>query len=141
MSDDDPRLDSSLTTQAGSAPAEPSSLTELNLSVGGLNVSAAPCPEVDSTLIARAQIAFMGTVTVHGEGIVELKVDKNYAGVSPETVTLTASRGVDFWLGPVAWDVGSQYLVTAQSGIVNFCGQTGRATPELRSVFDQAFPG
>lgn len=103
-------------------------------------MSAAPCPEVDSALIARAPIAFMGTVTAHGEGIVDLTVDRAYAGVRAKDVTVTASRGVDYWLGPVSWDVGGQYLVTAYSGVVRFCGQTGTATPELRAVFDEAFP-
>lgn len=127
-------------TEADHRVTEPGSSTVLDLSAGGLDMSAAPCPEVDSALIARAPIAFKGTVTGHGQGIVDLVVERAYAGVRAEAATVTASRGVDYWLGPVAWDVGSQYLVTAYSGVVRFCGQTGKATAELQAVFDEAFP-
>jgi hypothetical protein len=112
----------------------------LELSAGPLVTGAAPCPQVEPPLIARATIAFLGTVTGKGEGFVELTVDKAFAGVDAEAVKVTASRSVDFWLGPVSWDVGSQYLVAAHSGLVRFCGQTSRATPELQAVFDAAFP-
>ncbi len=139
-SGDDPGPASPVTTPAVTLAADRGGATALNLSAGGLVMSAAPCPEVDPALIARAPIAFMGTVTLHSEGYVELTVDKDYVGVGAEAVTLTASRGVDFWLGPVPWDVGSQYLVTAHSGVVSFCGQSGSATPELRAIFDEAFP-
>ena len=111
----------------------------LNLSAGGLSNHAATCPKVDSTLIASDPIVFKGVVTVHREGYVEFEVEQAYAGVSAKVVTLTATQSVDFWLGPVHWEVGSHYLVTAAAGVVNFCGETGKATPELQAVFDQAF--
>jgi len=138
---EDPDVGSSETTHAGVAPAESESSTALELSAGPLVTSAAPCPEVEPSLIARATVAFLGTVTVLGEGLVELTVDQAYAGADRETVRVSASRSVDYWLGPVSWEDGGQYLVAAHSGIVLFCGQTGRATSELRAVFDEAFAG
>ena len=127
------------TVEAGHTQTEPGNSTVLNLSAGGLSNHAATCPSVNSTLIARDPIAFKGVVTVHREGFIELEVEQAYAGVSAKTVTLTATQSVDFWLGPVHWEVGSHYLVTAAAGVVNFCGETGKATPELQAVFDQAF--
>ncbi len=121
------------------ADAEPGNQTELRLSTGGLNVSAATCPVVDATIISQAPIAFKGTVTMHGDGVVQLIVDEAYVGVDAQNVTLASPPGMEGFLGGVAWDVGSEYLVSANSGVVNFCGRSGQATNELQAVFDQAF--
>ena len=117
------------------------SVSTLQLSAGGLNVSAAPCPVVNPARIARATIAFKGSVTAVGEGIVKLRVVTNYTGVNTEMVTVSASQGVDYWLGPIAWEPGSNYLITANAGLIQFCGQSGKATPDLQAIFDEAFPG
>ena len=102
------------------ADAEPGNRTELRLSTGGLNVSAATCPVVDATIISQAPIAFTGTMTMHGDGVVQLIVDEAYAGVDVQIVRLTSPPGMEGFLGGVAWDVGSQYLISANSGVVNF---------------------
>jgi hypothetical protein len=111
---------------------------ELRLSTGGL-VSSPACPPVDAAAIAASSVAFKGTVVTRGNGEAKLTVDESYVGAPTSTVTLFAPPGVDAWLGPVSWTVGTQYFVTANSGIVSFCGRSGRATPELRKVFEQAF--
>ncbi len=134
--DDEPEVALSATTIAAS---EPGNETDLRLSTGGLNVSAATCPVVDATIISQAPIAFKGTVTMHGDGVVQLTIDEAYAGADARTATLTSPPGMEGFLGGVAWDLGSQYLVSANSGVVNFCGRSGRATAELQAVFDQAF--
>jgi hypothetical protein len=121
------------------AEVVPVAEAELKLSTGGLNNSAAACPVVDVALIGSASIAFKGTVVVHEDGFAVLAVDVDYVGVGAPSVRLVAPPGVDAWLGPVSWTVGTQYLVTANSGVVNFCGRSGRATAELQDVFDQAF--
>ena len=135
--ENDPLLGPPETTRPGIVPAGPSAL---ELSAGPLVTGAAPCPDVEPSLIASATVAFLGTVTVLDEGLVQLTIDKNYTGADTETVKVTASRSVDYWLGPVSWDIGSQYLVSAHSGLVRFCGQTGRATTALQAMFDEAFP-
>lgn len=137
--DEQPQVAAPGTVAAGPTRTEPGDSPVLNLSAGGLSNHAAACPKVDSTLIASDPIVFKGVVTVHREGYVEFEVEQAYAGVSAKVVTLTATQSVDFWLGPVHWEVGSHYLVTAAAGVVNFCGETGKATPELQAVFDQAF--
>lgn len=137
--DEQPQVAAPGTFAAGPTRTEPGDSPVLNLSAGGLSNHAAACPKVDSTLIASDPIVFKGVVTVHREGYVEFEVEQAYAGVSAKVVTLTATQSVDFWLGPVHWEVGSHYLVTAAAGVVNFCGETGKATPELQAVFDQAF--
>jgi hypothetical protein len=137
--DEQPSLAASGTVDTGPTQTEPGNSTALGLSAGGLSNHAATCPKVDSKLIASDPIVFKGVVTAKREGFVEFKVEHAYAGVSATTVTLTAAKSVDFWLGPVHWEVGGHYLVTAAAGVVNFCGETGKATPELQAVFDQAF--
>lgn len=76
---------------------------------------------------------------LHEDGFARLTVEVDYVGAGAPTVRLVAPPGVDAWLGPVSWTVGTQYLVTANSGVVNFCGRSGRATAELQDVFEQAF--
>ena len=137
--DERPQLAAPGTVAAGPTQTEPGNSTVLNLSAGGLSNHVATCPNVDSTLIASDPIVFKGVVTAHRQGFVEFEVEHAYAGVSAKVVTLTASQSVDYWLGPVHGEVGSHYLVTAAAGVVNFCGETGKATPELQAVFDQAF--
>ena len=137
--DEEPQVAIPGTVETGPKQTEPGNSTALSLSTGGLSNNAATCPKVDSKLIASDPIVFKGVVTAKREGFVEFKVEQAYAGVSAKAVTLTAAKSVDFWLGPVHWEVGSHYLVTAAAGVVNFCGETGKATPELQAVFDQAF--
>ena len=52
----------------------------------------------------------------------------------PSEQTSAALDGVDF-------GQGQRYLLTATGGVVNGCGFSGPATPELERAFDEAFPG
>ncbi len=47
---------------------------------------------------------------------------------------------VEALIGGVEFVPGQQYLITAYDGVVNYCGHSGPATPELQALFDQAFP-
>jgi hypothetical protein len=91
--------------------------------------------------LAKAQVAFEGTVSsVEGE-TVTLDVDTWYRGGDTAQVVLNAPAGMDALLGGVPFEVGSQYLVTAYDGNVNYCGFTGPSTPELKAAFEEAFAG
>jgi len=54
--------------------------------------------------------------------------------------TLVAPEGMEALIGGVTFEPGQQYLITATDGVVNYCGFSGPATPELQALFDQAFP-
>jgi hypothetical protein len=91
--------------------------------------------------LARMQVAFEGTVaSVEGE-TVTLDVDTWYRGGDSAQVVLHAPAGMEALIGGIPFDVGSQYLVTAFDGNVNYCGFTGPSTPELKTAFEEAFAG
>jgi hypothetical protein len=118
---------------------DPGKLTVLDLSTGEAGAIAGMCIQLDPTIIAQSQVAFKGTVTMADNGVVQLTVDDAYVGVDAQVVTLSAPDGQLGLNGSVDWVVGGEYLVTAWDGVVNYCGQTGPATPELQAMFNEAF--
>lgn len=89
--------------------------------------------------LARAQVAFEGTVTsVEGE-TVTLDVDEWFNGGDAEQVVLHAPSGLEALIGGIPFEEGQQYLITAYDGTVNYCGFSGPSTPEFRAAFEQAF--
>lgn len=128
---DDPEVADPVATQ-------PEKLTVLELSSGNDDIMAS-CMVVDASIIAQNQVAFKGTVTMAEGGVVQLTVDDAYAGVTEQAVTLSSPEGLEALIGGVAWEVGASYLVSAWDGTVNYCGQTGPATPELQAIYDEAF--
>jgi hypothetical protein len=89
--------------------------------------------------LAKAPMAFEGTVTsVEGETIT-LDVDHWFKGGDAEQVVITAPAGMEALIGGIPFEVGTQYLITAYDGTVNYCGFSGPSTPEFRAAFEQAF--
>lgn len=86
-----------------------------------------------------AEIAFEGTVTSTEGARVALAVDTWFRGGDVTTVVLNAPQGMEALIGGIPFDVGSQYLITAQDGTVNYCGFSGPSTPDLRAAFEEAF--
>ncbi|NNE13084.1 MAG: hypothetical protein HKN41_12660 [Ilumatobacter sp.] len=130
--DDEPEIASPPTNPVD----DPGEVLELS---SGIDDIMASCLAVDASVIAQNPIAFKGTVTAADAGVVQLTVDEAYAGVDEQLVTLSAPEGMEALIGGVAWEVGAQYLVSAWDGTVNYCGQTGPATPELQAIYDAAF--
>jgi hypothetical protein len=101
------------------------------------------CMVFDPAFLTDVPVAFGGTVSVVEADSVVLDVDRWYTGGDADVVRLdvpdeqssASLDGVDF-------RAGERYLVTASSeGMVNGCGLSGPATPELQRAFDSAFPG
>jgi hypothetical protein len=91
--------------------------------------------------LAKAPLAFEGTVTsVEGE-TVTLDVDEWFKGGDAEQVVLHAPAGMEALIGGIPFEEGGQYLVTAYEGTVNYCGFSGPSTPEFRAAFEEAFAG
>jgi hypothetical protein len=114
--------------------------TVLSLSLGdGPGMASCLAPSAD--ILADIPIAFAGTaVDVDGE-LVTLEVIEWYAGGDADVVELTAPAGMEALIGGIDFQPGQPYLVSAFDGVVNYCGFTGPATPELQALFDEAFPG
>jgi hypothetical protein len=90
--------------------------------------------------LARAPLAFEGTVTAADAGVVQITVDRWFKGGDAATVELVAPEGMEGLIAGIDFVVGEPYLVTAYDGTVNYCGFSGPATPELRAAFEEAFP-
>lgn len=111
----------------------------LELSLGD-GAALASCLPLDAAILADMSPAFAATATsVEGE-TVTLAVDHWYAGGDATTVVLHAPAGMEALIAGFDFEVGQRYLITAANGVVNYCGFSGPATPELQAVFDSAFP-
>ena len=67
-------------------------------------------------------------------------MDHWYRGGSADLVTVE-NLGGSVALDGVEFVAGDDYLVTATDGVVNVCGFSGPATPELEASFEEAFGG
>jgi hypothetical protein len=91
--------------------------------------------------LAKAQVAFEGTVAAVEGDSVTLTVDEWFKGGDAGQVVLNAPQGMEALIDGFPFEVGVQYLITAYDGNVNYCGFSAPSTPEMRAAFEQAFGG
>lgn len=111
----------------------------LELTAGGEDVTSMCIAFSPEELEKVAELAFGGTVTAVNGDDVTLTVDTWYRGGDASEVVLNAPQGMVALIGGIPFEVGAQYLITAQGGSVNYCGFSGPATPEYAAAFQQAF--
>ncbi len=116
-------------------PAEESTTLALTAPPGDVMSS---CIVFDVEFLAEMPVAFSGTVTEVADGTVSLEVDHWYRGGTADVVTVE-TLGQPVALDGVEFVASEKYLVTATDGVVNVCGFSGPATPELEAAFEQAF--
>jgi hypothetical protein len=134
--DDEPEFaDPTVTSPVTDAPGK---LKVLELSAPAEDLLAS-CIVISPESIAAAPVAFKGTVDTAENGIVTMTIDQAYKGTDAQVATLVAPDGQEALIGGITFTPGEQYLVTAYDGVVNYCGHSGPATPELQALFDQAF--
>lgn len=122
----------------GGSDPDPVASTPLVLGIGESDAMAS-CLAITPELLAPVPLAFEGTVTsVDGEAVT-LTVDRWFKGGEATQVQLTAPDGLQALIGGIDFEVGTRYLVSAFDGVVNYCGFTGEATPELTAIFEAAF--
>lgn len=110
----------------------------MELEAGGSGAMAS-CMAFDPAILRDMPVAFEGTVTdVEGERVT-LKVDHWFQGGDGEYVALIAPEGLEALIGGITFEEGEQYLISASTGHVSYCGYSGEATAELRAGFDAAF--
>jgi hypothetical protein len=115
--------------------------TVLALSGGDVDPMMMSCLAPDASILADTPVAFRGIVdSVEGD-TVTLTVDEWYQGGDADLVTITAPLGMEALIGGIAFEPDQAYLVSAYDGVVNYCGLSGPASPELQQLYDQAFPG
>jgi len=110
----------------------------LELTAGGGDTMAS-CIVFSVEELARAPLAFEGTVTTVEGDTVHLDVDHWFKGGDAGQVVLNAPQGMEALIASIPFQVGGQYLITAYDGNVNYCGFSGPSTPEFRAAFEQAF--
>jgi Iap family predicted aminopeptidase len=86
------------------------------------------------------QVAFEGTATAVNGELVTLHVDHWYHGGTAETVEVRSDTDAVATLLGVDFKAGESYLVTATNGQVSLCGESAPSNPDLRTLYQQAFP-
>lgn len=127
--------DAPIATTATTAPGK---LKVIELSAPADDIMAM-CMAITPELLADMPVAFKGTVDTSEGEMVTLRIDEVYKGTDAQVATLVAPAGMEALIGGIAFEPGQQYLITATDGVVNYCGFSGPATPELQALFDQAF--
>jgi hypothetical protein len=110
----------------------------LELNAGGDDVMAS-CIAFSVEYLAPMPVAFEGTVVTAEGDTVTLDVDTWFKGGDAAQVVLNAPQGLEALIGGFPFEVGTQYLITASEGNVNYCGFSGESTPEMRAAFEEAF--
>jgi hypothetical protein len=100
------------------------------------------CIEPSAQLLARKPVAFAGRVLGIADGVVTIRPATVYAGRVGKEVTIRGGVASDTGAveGTPRFRAGQDYLVAADGGRVVGCGLSGPATPQLRSLYAQAFP-
>lgn len=113
----------------------------LELTAGGEDVMASCIAFSPEDLERVAEVAFEGTVTAVDGNTITMTVDTWFRGSEEASqVVLNAPQGMEALIGGIPFEVGGQYLISAQDGTVNYCGFSGESTPDLRAGFEAAFP-
>lgn len=110
----------------------------LELNAGGEDPMAM-CIQFSVEELAKAQVAFEGTVSSVDGDAVTLDVDTWFTGGDAAQVVLNAPQGLEALIDGFAFEEGAQYLITAYDGNVNYCGFSAKSTPEMRAAFEEAF--
>ena len=111
----------------------------LALSAGNADPAMMSCLPFSVDILSGMEVAFEGTVTNVDGDVLTLDVVTWFTGGEAEQVTITAPLGMEALIGGIPFESGQNYLVTATNGVVNYCGFTAAATPELREAFESAF--
>lgn len=123
----------------GGDEPEPLAAPPLQLTASPSDVFAS-CLPVSAEYLADAPVAFEGTVTNVEGDTVTLAVEHWFTdGTAPEAI-ITAPGGLEALIAGFDLELGGRYLISAYDGMINYCGFSGPSTPELRSVFETAFP-
>ncbi|MGB8361803.1 MAG: hypothetical protein WCE80_10435, partial [Acidimicrobiia bacterium] len=112
--------------------------TSMELAAGGEDPMMS-CIQFSVEELAKAPLAFEGTVISSEGEKVTLNVDTWFTGGDTDQVVLNAPQGLEALIGGMPFVAGETYLISAYDGNVNYCGFSGPATPELRSAFEAAF--
>jgi hypothetical protein len=119
---------------------QPSPGSTLSLSLPEDTGLGALCAPIEPQFIAGSEVAFEGRVTGIEGSSVTLEVLHQYTGEATSTVVIPQGTDGLSELTVEPMEVGGTYLISATDGVVATCGSSGRSTPELKAVYEAAFP-
>ncbi|UKY53420.1 hypothetical protein [Streptomyces inhibens] len=126
------------TSNPSPSASSPSPAGPLTLTVP--EATTAKCAAVTVDTLRSMQTAFEGTATSVKGNQVELRVDHWYHGGDASIVRLRNDTEMVPLLSGVEFKVGRRYLVTADDGRVSLCGYSAEANPQLRALYNKAYP-
>jgi len=122
-------------------PAETASAAGEPLMLSMAAAGGARCMMPSPRTLQGFGTAFGGTVTeVEGDQVV-LDVDRWFRGGPHEQVVVTTSDDETTLYGLFELREGARYLISGDNGQVSLCGNSGRWSPRLERLFEQAFAG
>ncbi|TDX77565.1 hypothetical protein EDF35_3081 [Rathayibacter sp. PhB151] len=97
------------------------------------------CAPVTAEALAPSQLAFRAEVASIDDGTVTLRVIDRFAGDVGDAVTVTqaAESAVDG--APIVFERGIDYLIAADGDTILTCGLSAADSPELTSLYREAF--
>ena len=132
--------DSESPPTAGDTPSASSAPTVTEL--GAPPAAVVKCMVPNAELLAKAQVAFSGTVQEVTDDEVVLAADRFYAGEATELVEVRSDPAMlQALIGAVDFQEGQRYLVSATDGQVTVCGFSGPYSDDLAALYTAAFPG
>ena len=129
------RSETPKTPETPTTPETPETPVTLQLPTGGSGRCMAP--SVDR--LARADVAFDGTVETITGTDVEMRVDSWFTRGTDESVVIATLRGARSTETIPIFRRGDRYLVAASGTTVLVCGVTDAWTPELEVLYQRAF--
>ena len=123
----------------------PATSAALRLELGSDPGIAGTCPMISADLLDDGDLAFAATVSTVTDELVTLKVTEPFKGAPGEVVEVAGHELADGDHSGFGFEAGGSYLITvtdASTGVtpqIALCGLSGPDTPELRSVYEEAF--
>lgn len=119
---------------------DPAPLAAVELSLGEPDALAS-CLAFDPAILAAMPMAFEGTAIEVAGDEVTLEVTQWFTGGDAEAVRLIGGHTNPALIAGFDFVPGEQYLISADSGNVSYCGYSGPASEDLRAGYAAAFPG
>lgn len=123
-----------------SAERQPTAEAPMELALAPDSPTMASCVPFSVENLAGMPVAFSGTVAEEDGERVLIQVDRWYRGGDTDQVSLLAPDvSMTSLDGMLDFEEGQRYLVTAGSGVVNYCGFTAIWNEQMASQYKNAF--
>lgn len=104
-------------------------------------VQAARCMAPTPGSIRNLDAAFTAVVTARTDNRVELEIKRGFKAPKAKQVVINVRKAENahYEALPVKFEVGKEYIVGIQKGVVRLCGFTAEKSPELEQRYARTF--